>query len=210
MFNELKIFFFNLLSELLDFIKNLFDFDNKSIKLKDIYIINKDTNNIEYLKDINYFNNLLFINGSVKLYDTLSYFKTNLLTNNLVLEISYNIGTNKYKYNTNIQKCVDLKFPFYNEDSLSKMENKITSIFIENHDSIKNEIMEYLGPNKNFYLDIIYNQKLDNIFLKSKGQFLNVYLKQNDIILLEDIYLNEYKIYHPFNKKISLKNSIDI
>lgn len=210
MFNELKIFFFNLLSELLYFIKNLFYFDNKSIKLKDIYIINKDTNNIEYLKDINYFNNLLFINGSFKLYNTLSYFKTNLLTNNLVLEINYNIGTNKYKYNTDIQKCVDLKFPFYNEDSLSKMENKITSIFIENNDSIKNEIIEYLGPNKNFYLDIIYNQKLDNIFLKSKGQFLNVYLKQNDIILLEDIYLNEYKIYYPFNKKISLKNSIGI
>ena len=210
MLNELKIFFFNLLSELLYFIKNLFYFDNKSIKLEDIYIINKDTNNIEYLKDINYFNNLLFINGSFKLYDTLSYFKTNLLTNNLVLEIDYYIGANKYKYNTDIQKCVDLKFPFYNEDSLSKMENKITSIFIENNDGIKNEIMEYLGPNKNFYLDIIYNQKLDNIFLKSKGQFLNVYLKPNDIILLEDIYLNEYKIYHPFNKKISLKNSIGI
>ena len=210
MLNYIKFFLFNLLSEVLYFIKNIFYYDKKSIKILNIYIINKDNNRIEYLKDINYFNNLLFLNGSIKLYDTLSYFSTNLLENNLILEIEYTINSKKYKYNTNIKTCVDLKFPFYNKNSLSKMENKITSISIENNEDILDEIMEYLGPNKNFYLDIIYNQKLENIFLKSKGIFLKKYLESNSIILLEDIYLNEYKIYYPFNKKITLKNRISI
>jgi hypothetical protein len=136
------------------------------------------------------------------------------LSKNYIIDIKYKIKNKFYKINVNNILANSFAFPLYNTIIPSKSINKILFAYVydkSNNDfelEITNELELYQGPKNNFYFDTEFKIWLKDIILENDER-LDKYLNENKYILIQDTFLNEYRIEYPFNSKIELIDNVN-